>query len=95
LPTVEKVREMYGLPKQEEAVLCLDLDYPNLKYLTSELMMAKKIISKIGAKVTECWEFKDRMPAHKTMKIVAPRTTLQNQTSPIKILVENGLTKIK
>jgi hypothetical protein len=68
LPTIEKVREMYGLPKQEEAVLYLDSDSPNLKHLTSELMMAKNveefyvIIGKIGAKVTECWQVKDRMP---------------------------------
>jgi hypothetical protein len=95
-------REMYGLPKQEEAVLYLDSDSPNLKHLTSELMMANNveefyvIISKIGAKVTECWQVKDRMPAHhKTMKIVAPRTTLQNQTSPLKILVENGLSRLR
>jgi hypothetical protein len=64
-------------------------------------MMAKHveesymIISKIGAKVTECWLVKDRLPALKTMKLVAPRTTLQNQTSPLKILVENGLSKLR
>jgi hypothetical protein len=62
--------------------------------MTGELMFAKNveefymIISKIAAKVIDCWQAKYRMPAHKTIKIVAPRTTLQNQTSSIKILVE-------
>jgi hypothetical protein len=64
-------------------------------------MMAKNveefyvIISNIGLKVTECWQVKDRMPAHDTMKIVAPRTTLRNQTSPLKIFVENGLSRLR
>jgi hypothetical protein len=101
LPIIERVRQRHGLPKQEEAVLYLDSDSPNLKHLTSQLMMAKNVeeynvvISKIGAKVTECWQVKDRMPAHKIMKVVAASTTLLNQTSPLKTLVENGLSKLK
>jgi hypothetical protein len=50
-----------------------------VKHLDSELMMAKNveefyvIISKIEAKVKDCWQVKDPMSAHTTMKIVAPR----------------------
>jgi hypothetical protein len=59
LPTIELARHRNGLPKEEDAVLYLDSDSPNLKHLTSQLMMAKNVeeynvmISKVGAKVTE------------------------------------------
>jgi hypothetical protein len=43
LPTIELTRQRNGLPKEEKAVLYLDSDPPNLKHLTSQLMMAKNV----------------------------------------------------
>jgi hypothetical protein len=51
LPTNKEVREMYGLPKQEEVVLYLDSDSPNLEnnsfyYLLYVRNIANKAILK-------------------------------------------------
>ena len=100
VPFVNKLRKEYG-SSSDEIIYWIDSDIPHLKHLENPAMMERSvtthnlIINKVGAKTTGCCQTLDVGDFFRRMKVVAGKSTLKDQTSPLKSRISKGFDTLR